>query len=266
MHRPSTDRAQAATSFDALLPGAPTSSDDQAPRSEAEPFHHRHITAHAGLIGLITISVWCTSVLIGGAVNTVAGDRMAPWILGRAAGLTAYLLLLTVVSLGLVLSHPGRARLRRPAPALRIRAHVTLAVFCLAFTAVHVVVLATDRYAGVGWRGAILPMAARYRPLPVTLGLISLYAGALTGVTAGLAGRLFARLWWPLHKAAGLVFVLAWLHGVLAGSDSALLRVGYLTSGAAVVMIAAARYVAPTSTERAEAARAYQNSRSGGPG
>ena len=98
--------------------------------------------------------------------------------------------------------------------------HVSLAVFTLAFTALHVVVLATDSYAGVGWRGALVPMAATYRPVPVTLGVIGVYAGLLAGLTAALAGRVTARIWWPIHKVAALSLVLVWVHGVLAGSDT----------------------------------------------
>ena len=60
--------------------------------------------------------------------------------------------------------------LRRPSSAVRIRTHVSLSVFTLVFTVLHIVVLATDKYAGVGWWGAFVPMGSTYRPLPVTLG------------------------------------------------------------------------------------------------
>ena len=111
-----------------------------------------------------------TSWLVGMGITSVVGDRMAPWILGRAAGITSYLLLVALTLFGLVLSHPSRARWRRPSAATRIRAHVSLSVFTLVFTVLHIVVLATDKYAGVGWWGTFVPMGSTYRPLPVTLG------------------------------------------------------------------------------------------------
>ena len=145
------------------------------------------------------------------AAVAVSGNRNAPWIIGRAAGLSAYLLLVLLVATGLVLSHPGRARLRRPRPATRIRLHVSLAVFTLALTVLHVVVLATDSYAGVGWRGTLVPMGSTYRPVPVTLGVIALYAGLLAGLTAALSGRrIAARVWWPVHKVAAIALLLVW--------------------------------------------------------
>ena len=183
----------------------------------------------------ITISAGVSAWLIGRSVVAVSGDRNGPWILGRAAGVTSYVLLMLLVGLGLVLSHPWRTRFARPSAATRIRLHVSLAVFTLAFVVLHVVVLAADSYAGVGIKGALVPMAATYRPLPVTLGVLGVYAGLLAGVTAALAGRIAARVWWPIHKVAAVSFVFVWVHGLLSGSDarpfcSAL----YLVTGGAV--------------------------------
>jgi hypothetical protein len=114
----------------------------------------------------------------------------------------------------------------------------------LAVTGLHIFVLATDRYAGVGWWGAALPMRASYRPLPVTLGLIGVWIGVLAGVSAALAGRLPRRAWWPLHKVAAVSLVLIWLHGVYAGSDTPVLLGLYVGTGMLVIGAAFGRYVA----------------------
>src|SRR5664279_3635810 len=169
---------------------------------------------------LVLISVGLTGVLIGAALQQVSGNRMAPWIIGRAAGVCAYLLLVLLVLLGLALSHPWRSRVRRPSSASRIRAHIALAAFTLGFTVLHVVVLATDRWAGVGWRGAVVPMGSTYRPAAVTLGIIGVWVTLLVGLSASAAGRLPHRLWWPLHKLAAVSLVLVWIHGVLGGGDT----------------------------------------------
>ncbi len=202
------------------------------------------------LLLTIAVSVVLSGLLLGAGWHTIAGNRNAPWIVGRAAGVGSYLLLVGLVGFGLVLSHPWRTRLRRPSTAARLRVHVSLAAFTLAFTALHVVVLATDSYAGVGWRGALLPMGASYRPVPVTLGVIGLYAGLLTGFTAALSGRLVRRIWWPIHKVAAVSLVLVWLHGVLAGSDSVALRALYLGTALAVLVLGVSRYVARTPADR----------------
>jgi hypothetical protein len=194
-----------------------------------------------------------TAWLLGQAAQQVSGDRNALWTVGRAGGITAYLLLATVVSMGLLLSHPRRTRPRRVGAATRIRAHAVLASFTLAFSVLHVVVLATDPYAGVGWAGAVLPMGASYRPVPVTLGVVGLYSGLISGITAALAGRITARVWWPLHKVSAAAFVLVWLHGLLAGSDTLALLAVYVLSGLAVLALAVSRYAAMTARDQVEA-------------
>ncbi|MGZ4625420.1 MAG: hypothetical protein ACXV3S_03845, partial [Kineosporiaceae bacterium] len=157
---------------------------------------------------------------------------------GRAAGLTSYLLLVLLVAVGLVLAHPRRALVRRPSPLTRLRLHAGLAAFTLVFTVLHVVVLATDRYAGVGLAGSIVPMASSYRPLPVTLGVLGAWSGLVSGITAALAGRLGGRLWWPVHRVAAAALALVWFHAVLTGSDTAALEGLYIGTGAIVVLLA----------------------------
>ncbi len=202
----------------------------------------RAVVWGAGLVALVTLSAAATSWLVGTAVSAIAGDRMGPWILGRAAGVTSYLLLVALVIFGLLLSHPRRARWRRPSSATRIRTHVSLSVFTFAFVVLHIVVLATDRYAGVGWWGTFVPLGSTYRPLPVTLGVIALYAGLLAGLTASLAGRWARRAWWPIHKVAIVSLLLVWLHGVLAGADSPALLGMYVLTGFVVLALAVSRY------------------------
>jgi predicted ferric reductase len=199
-------------------------------------------TRTLGWFGAVLVSAVATGAAIGLAAARVRGDRMAPWILGRATGICAYLVLVGVVLLGLTLSHPRRARMGRSA-ASRMRAHVTLSLLALALLGLHVVVLATDRYAGVGWAGAALPMGAHYRPAAVTLGVAGAWIGLLAGLSAAAAGRLPRRLWWPLHKVAAVSLVLIWLHGILAGSDTPALLALYLGTGAAVLVAAGHRYL-----------------------
>jgi hypothetical protein len=200
------------------------------------------------------LGLWCgalacavaTSWTVSGIVDSIHGKPLAPWLLARASGFTAYMLMWSLVVLGLLLSHPDAVRIRRVSRLTRLRVHSALAVFTLAFTALHIVVLATDPWAGVGWRGALLPMASSYRPVPVTLGLLALWSGLITGVTARLAGRRVGRYWWPIHKVAAGGFWLVWWHGLLAGSDTLSLTWLYLTTGLLVLVVAVSRYAART--------------------
>jgi F0F1-type ATP synthase membrane subunit c/vacuolar-type H+-ATPase subunit K len=208
--------------------------------------------------GLATVGIGLAvaAAAVAGAVaarlvlDALTGRDGVSWVLGRASGLSSYVLMLSLVVTGLVLSHPWARRLRRPGPAARLALHSTLATFTLLFTALHVVILATDPWAQVGWRGALLPMASVYRPVPVTLGVIALWAGLITGVTARWAGRLVGRIWWPVHKVAIGTLGLVWAHSVLAGTDTPLLRVFYLATGIGVAGLAITRYAARTPADK----------------
>jgi hypothetical protein len=195
-----------------------------------------------GALACLVTTLWTVAWI----ASRLHGNQSAPWLLARASGLTAYLLMLSLVLMGLLLSHPGAVLIRRVSRLTRLRVHVALAVFTLAFTTLHVLVLATDPWAGVGWRGAVLPLAATYRPVPVTLGVIAAWSALVTGVTASLAGRLVGRIWWPIHKVAAVAFGLVWAHGLLAGSDTPALTWFYLTTGMLVLMVGVSRYVART--------------------
>jgi hypothetical protein len=203
----------------------------------------RRLPLRARAVLLVVVSTGLTGWLAGGAATAVSGDRNAPWILGRASGITSYLLLVALVVTGLVLSHPWRTRWSRPSAVARIRIHVSLATFTLAFLVMHIVVLATDEYADVGWWGALLPMASQYRSVSVTFGVLAAYGGLLAGLSAVTAGRWAVRVWWPVHKVAALTLVLTWLHALFAGSDTGPLSWLYGVTALIVIALAASRYM-----------------------
>src|SRR5450756_679624 len=186
------------------------------------------------------------------ALDALQGRDGVSWVLGRASGLPSSLLLVTLVTTGLLLSHPWSRRFRRPSAATRLALHSALATFTLIFVALHVVVLATDPWAQVGWRGVVVPMASTYRPVPVTLGVLAVWAGLLTGITARFAGRFVGRIWWPVHKVAATILLLVWAHSVPAGTDTPLLHLFYLATGLGVVGLAITRYAARTPSDRVD--------------
>ncbi len=234
------------------LLGLPFGHSETAARERTAPREGRAIrvgrVAARSLVAAASLGL--AGWLIARTGQHLAGNKMAPWILGRATGVCAYLLFAALVLLGLLLSHPWRARVSRPSAANRIRAHIGLSVFTLGFTALHVFVLATDKYAGVGWSGALVPMGSTYRPVATTLGLLGVWTALLAGVSAAAAGRLPRRLWWPLHKVAASSFVLIWIHGVLGGGDTPALLALYLSTGALLVLVAVSRYAARTPSDR----------------
>ena len=71
------------------------------------------------------------------------------------------------------------------------------------------------------------------------------WSALISGATASLAGRSLGRLWLPLHRVAAAGWLLAWLHGVLAGSDTAAWLWMYAVTGVLVLILAVRRMTAP---------------------
>lgn len=200
------------------------------------------------------------TAFVGGFVLVYASaparqDRMLPWIVGRGLGIAAYLALTALVLVGTWFSHPWRLRRSVLHPAVQLRAHAVLAAGALVLVVGHVVALIADRFAGVGAAGAFVPGLSAYRPAAVALGTVALYLGLAAGCTAALAGRILVRhRWLVIHRLAGLVFATCWFHGVSAGSDTPALRVMYMFSGLAVILLVVTRHTASAPAPRADEA------------
>lgn len=202
----------------------------------------RTVIAGVRIVIVAALASAFTGFVLGVAAIQVNHSSMPLWILARSAGITAYVLLTLVTAMGMVLSHNTRARLR-PHPA-RLRLHLGLVVFTLVFTIMHIVVLVLDPYAKVGLAGALLPLGAGYRPIPVTLGLISLWSGLIAGLSAALAGRGTGRIWLYLHRFAASAWLLAWFHAVFTGIDTPALVGVYAISGLGIIGLGLWRYIA----------------------
>ncbi|HVC71527.1 MAG TPA: hypothetical protein VNC61_14830 [Acidimicrobiales bacterium] len=190
------------------------------------------------------------SAFLGGFLLIYASSpsrhsRMLPWIVGRGLGLAGYLALTALVLLGTWFSHPWRFRRSILHPAVQLRVHAVLAAGTLVLVAGHVLAMVVDRYAHVGFTGALVPGTSGYRPTAVALGTVALYLGLAAGASAALAGRFLIRhRWLAVHRFAAAVFALAWFHGVLAGSDTPALRAVYALTGLAVLFLTATRLTA----------------------
>lgn len=194
-------------------------------------------------------------VVLGAALGiliVVATDQVVPatsayqaqmriWLAARATGITAYLLLTALVALGLILSHPTNQSTWKLSKRI-FPWHESLFVFVVAFLAAHVVSLLLDPWAGVGIAGSLVPGLSGYRSAPVALGTLGLYAALASGITGRWTKLLPPGLWLRLHRFALVAWVLGWMHGVLAGTDTVALLPLYLASGVVVVAAAAYRY------------------------
>jgi hypothetical protein len=193
-------------------------------------------------------ALWVILVAIsaGYAVAAVAGSagalKLLPWVLGRGLGIAGYLALVAMTGTGLWLARAPERRGRFSGPTL-IWTHVWLAALTAVLVTGHIVALALDTHVAIGWTGTLVPGKSGFRPLAIGLGTVGLYLGLLAAGAIGLAGRLRRLPWLPLHRLASLSFMAVWLHGMLAGSDTAALRPLYVVTGAGLAALwTAARF------------------------
>jgi len=195
------------------------------------------LLALGALVGLVVVAA--TDQIL--PATSAHQAEMRVWIASRAAGFTALGLLTVQVALGLVLSHPTNKSTWRLSKSL-FPWHANAWIFVLAFLAAHVVSLIADPYAGVGLPGALVPGLSSYRSAPVALGTLGLWALLVTGVTARYTRLLPAGFWLSIHRLSVVVFALAWMHGLLAGTDSMPMLVFYMITGGVVLVAATYRY------------------------
>jgi sulfoxide reductase heme-binding subunit YedZ len=140
------------------------------------------------------------------------------WYAARAGGVVAYVLLSTVVAIGLSMS--GKKSMRHwPRFALE-DVHRFGGFLVGTFVALHVVAVAIDAYLPFSLTSLIVPLVARYRPVWTGLGIVAaelLLALAVTNHYRN--GRISYRFWRTAHYVNFIVWGAATLHGLGSGTD-----------------------------------------------
>jgi sulfoxide reductase heme-binding subunit YedZ len=140
------------------------------------------------------------------------------WILARAAGLTAYILLTTSMLAGLTLKSRVLGRAVKASAITDV--HRVLALAGLGAIGLHGLALVLDATVKVTPLALLVPGLVDYRSWWVGVGVV---AGELmTAVAASFWARpwIGVRAWRAVHWLSYGAFVLASAHGLLAGSDS----------------------------------------------
>jgi hypothetical protein len=140
------------------------------------------------------------------------------WILARASGMAAYLLLTTSVIAGLVVKSKPFGRSVKPAAAVDF--HKALAFLSLTALAIHGAALVADEAVHISFGALLVPGLAPYRPLWTGLGVLTGELMVLIYVSFALRRRIGQKNWRRLHYATYATFAGATLHGLMAGSDS----------------------------------------------
>ncbi len=166
------------------------------------------------------------------------------WYVTRMLGVSAYITLLLSVVLGML--RAIARQLREPINWIVQELHQTLATLAAILVVGHLVALVLDPFLPFSLLNILVPGVEPYRPLAVNLGVVSLYAMALTLFSTWVRRRLSYGVWRTLHYFGLVAFLGVTAHGWLAGSDSAepWMRALYIGGGMAVGFLALARLFA----------------------
>jgi predicted ferric reductase len=140
------------------------------------------------------------------------------WFATRGAGIVSLILFTVVACLGLLSA--ARMQSRWWPRFLTVELHRTLALLSVAFVAVHVVTAVFDPFTHLGLAAALVPLASAYRPLPVALGVVSVWFAAAVVLTSLVRERIGHRVWRAIHWTSYASWPLALAHTVTAGSDA----------------------------------------------
>jgi predicted ferric reductase len=152
---------------------------------------------------------------------SLVNDQTLSWHLVRSAGITAYILLTAATAWGLLVS-TGVIRDWSPG-SLSTTLHNTLSVLALSLGGIHAVLLLWDKYYTYTPGDLLIPFIGPYRPLVVGLGTLSLWLLVVITLSFLFKRQLGHKNWKRLHYTSYVAFVLLTLHGLFAGTDSALL-------------------------------------------
>lgn len=139
------------------------------------------------------------------------------WLLARASGLTAYVLLTSSVIAGLTVKSKPLGRRIKAAAATDV--HRFLALLALGAVALHGLVLTLDQTVRMPLAGLLVPGLSPYRPLAVGVGVLAAELMVVIYASFSLRRRIGVRNWRRLHYLTFGVFAAATVHGLAAGTD-----------------------------------------------
>ncbi|HLO27989.1 MAG TPA: hypothetical protein VK249_02565 [Anaerolineales bacterium] len=157
------------------------------------------------------------------------------WYITRASGLTGYFLLWLSMVWGFAIS----TRMVQPVleGTFTYDFHEYFSLLGLGFILVHVIVLLFDKYLPFSLLQILIPFTDTYRPLWVGLGIVSFYILLLVTFTFYLRQRIGMRAFRSIHVLSLVSYLGSTLHGLFAGTDSALLITNLLYAGTFLVII-----------------------------
>jgi sulfoxide reductase heme-binding subunit YedZ len=165
------------------------------------------------------------------------------WLLARASGFTAYVLVTLSVLAGLAVKSRPFRNIR---PASQTDTHRAFALAGLSMLVLHALALLLDQTLRLPLYAVLVPLTSTYRPAAVAFGVLAAEVMVLVYWSFSLRRRIGARAWRRLHWLTYAVFIGATAHGLTAGTDTGRRWADAIYLGAAGSVVAATTWRALT--------------------
>lgn len=149
------------------------------------------------------------------------------WTIARSSGLIVTILLSAVIALGILSSADMGSR--RWSRFLTTGLHRRIAYLTCAVLGIHIAAVVLDNYVDLNVVDALVPFTAEYARFAVGLGAIAVDLLIVLILSSVLRAHLPFTMWQMIHVSAYVIWPLAILHGLLAGTDD------WLTLGVSLV-------------------------------
>ncbi len=174
------------------------------------------------------------------------------WLASRSAGVVALLAVSISVIIGLMMANglPRKPGMKRKLLAV----HESTALAGLVAISVHGLTLLGDKFMHPSLTNIAVPFSMGYKTAFTGLGTIAFYLAAFLGLSFYLRKSIGAKLWRKMHRATIVVWALAVVHTLGAGTDATQpwMEAILLVTGAPIVFLFLRR-VLPSDTDRAPA-------------
>ena len=145
-------------------------------------------------------------------------DEQIWWLVARAGGVVALILVAASVLWGLLLS--SKYLDGGPKPKGLLHLHRYLGGLSVLFTGIHVLGLYLDSYIQFTVAELLVPFVSTWRPGAVAAGVVSFWFLIAVQGTSMMMRHLPRRFWKWIHLTSYLLLPLGVLHGIMAGTDA----------------------------------------------
>lgn len=167
------------------------------------------------LAGIILLPLWVPQL----SASLRGTDPKAFWFLSRGSAFVALTLLWASMALGLLMTN----KMARSWPGVPVSfaIHEFISLLGLGFALFHVLILLGDRYIQYDLFQLAIPFASSYQPLWVGVGQLGFYILLLITFSFYVRQKIGQKSWRMLHYVSFLTYLMAVLHGLGSGTDTA---------------------------------------------